>query len=124
MTPKSRAVAVMLCASAGAFPACIGASDVSDVDTAAGALGQPSGDFPAYEERVVLYATNRARMSPTAEGWPAYPAQPPLQWNVDLNHSSRAHSQDMHDNGCFTHPSCGSTTDDTFTRVQMYYTGA
>jgi len=90
----------------------------------ASALGEPSGDFPSYDERVALYATNRARMSPTAEGWPAYPAQPPLQWNLSLNQSSRAHSLDMRDTPCFQHPSCGSATDDTFTRVLRFYTGA
>src|SRR3954463_16243880 len=115
--------AVICCASACAVPACVGDPDGPDVDVVAGALGQPSGDFPDYEERVILYATNRARMSPAAEGWPAYAAQPPLQWHVDLNHSAPAHSQDMHDTaGCFQHPTCGSATDDTFDRVRMYYT--
>jgi uncharacterized protein YkwD len=88
------------------------------------ALGQPSGDYPSYDERVVLYASNRARMSPAAEGWPTYAAAPPLQWNLNLNQSSRAHSVDMRDTPCFQHPSCGSATDDTVARVQTYYTAA
>jgi len=119
-------VAAVMCA--GSLPACLGSDGASggdDVRVTTGALGQPSGDYPSYDERVVLYATNRARMNPNAEGsWPtAYTPQPPLQWNVDLNHSSRAHSLDMRDTPCFQHPSCNSTTDDTFARIQMYYTG-
>ena len=85
------------------------------------ALGLPAGDFPNYDERVALYATNRARADPSAEGWPAYPAQPPLLWQIDLNHAARAHSQDMHDTPCFQHNSCDGT--DSFKRVLGYYTG-
>jgi hypothetical protein len=94
----------------------------SDVAEITRALGQPNGDYPGYEERVVLYGTNRARVSPTTEGWPAYPAQPPMQWNVDLNKSSRAHSTDMRDKGCFQHESCDGTA--PFTRIQTFYKGA
>jgi hypothetical protein len=79
------------------------------------------GDYPSYEERVVLYATNRARVSPATEGWPTYPPQPPLQWNDQLNESSRAHSLDMRDTPCFQHPSCDGT--DPFQRMLGYYTG-
>jgi hypothetical protein len=102
---------------------CRGADEEGGVARVSGALGQPSGDFPSYDERVMLYATNRARMSPAAETWPAYAAVPPLQWSLGLNQSARAHSIDMRDTPCFQHPSCGSATDDTFTRVQRYYTG-
>jgi hypothetical protein len=124
---SSSLLGALVCA-AGLVPACVGGGDAGqadDVQAVASALGQPNGDYPSYDERVVLYATNRARMNPNAEGsWPtAYTATPPLQWNVDLNHSSRAHSLDMRDTPCFQHPSCGSTTDDTFTRVKMFYTG-
>jgi uncharacterized protein YkwD len=100
--------------------ACAGPTDAG-VEAVMSALGEPMGDFPSYEERVVLYATNRARVSPTTEGWPTYPAQPPMQWNDQLNQSSRAHSIDMRDTPCFQHPSCDGT--DTFTRVLTYYTG-
>src|SRR5450432_2580912 len=100
--------------------ACTGPAD-AETDQVTSALGEPMGDFPAYEERVVLYATNRARVSPTTEGWPSYPAQPPLQWNYQLNQSSRAHSIDMRDTPCFQHPSCDGT--DTFARVLTYYKG-
>jgi MYXO-CTERM domain-containing protein len=108
--------------SALALPACLD-TGVAPPEAVTSALGQPNGDFPSYDERVVLYATNRARMSPAAETWPAYAPQPPLQWNVDLNHSSRAHSLDMRDTPCFQHPSCGTTTDDTFARVLSFYQG-
>jgi hypothetical protein len=91
------------------------------VDVVRASLGLPAGDYPNYDERVALYATNRARTDPTAEGWPTYPAQPPLLWQVDLNHSARVHSQDMHDTPCFQHNSCDGT--DAFARVQTYYTG-
>jgi uncharacterized protein YkwD len=114
---------VALGACCQAFAGCAGPSDEGTANLTS-ALGQPSGDFPSYDERVVHYATNRARMSPTAEGWPTYPAQPPMQWNLSLNQSSRAHSLDMRDTPCFQHPSCGSATDDTFTRVLRFYTGA
>jgi len=123
---------VVVCA--GGLSACVGGepgqgswNDVwDDVQMVASALGEPSGDYPSYDERVVLYATNRARMNPAAEGsWSTtYTPQPPLQWNYDLNRSSRAHSLDMRDTPCFQHPSCNSTTDDTFTRVRSFYTGA
>ena len=99
--------------------ACAGPAD--DAVEVSSALGQPTGDYPGYEERVVLYATNRARVSPATEGWPTYPAQPPLQWSYQLNQSSRAHSLDMRDTPCFQHPSCDGT--DTFPRVLTYYTG-
>jgi MYXO-CTERM domain-containing protein len=85
------------------------------------ALGEPMGDYPGYEERVVLYATNRARVSPATEGWPSYAAQPPMQWSYQLNQSSRAHSLDMRDTPCFQHPSCDGT--DPFVRIKTFYTG-
>ncbi|MEA2700569.1 MAG: hypothetical protein QOI66_4840 [Myxococcales bacterium] len=91
------------------------------VDRVQSSLGQPVGDYPNYDERVALYATNRARVDPTAEGWPAYPAQPPMQWQVDLNRSARAHSLDMRDTPCFQHNSCDGT--DAFVRVKTFYTG-
>ncbi|HXI60817.1 MAG TPA: CAP domain-containing protein [Polyangia bacterium] len=91
------------------------------VERVQSSLGQPVGDYPNYDERVALYATNRARVDPTAEGWPAYPAQPPMQWQVDLNRSARAHSLDMRDTPCFQHNSCDGT--DAFVRVKTFYTG-
>jgi hypothetical protein len=84
------------------------------------ALGEPSGDFPNYDERVVLYATNRARVEPAKENWSSYPAVPPLQWNLQLNQSARAHSTDMRDTPCFQHNSCDGT--DVFQRITGYYT--
>jgi hypothetical protein len=84
------------------------------------ALGQPDGDYPNYDERVVLYATNRARVDPAKEGWSSYAKQPPLQWEENLNKSSRAHSVDMRDTPCFQHNSCDGT--DIWKRITSYYT--
>ncbi|HET6281682.1 MAG TPA: CAP domain-containing protein [Polyangia bacterium] len=104
---------------AGGFAGCIGAPATQSVESR---LGQPMGDFPGYDERVTLYATNRARADPAAEGWPAYPAQPPLLWNYELNQSARAHSIDMRDTPCFQHNSCDGS--DAFKRVDAFFTGA
>jgi hypothetical protein len=101
--------------------ACAPEPAADDVAPVRAALGQPMGDYPSYEERVVLYGTNRARVAPTVEGWPSYPAQPPMQWNYDLNRAARAHSTDMRDTPCFQHNSCDGT--ETFTRVLSYYKG-
>lgn len=78
-------------------------------------------EFPSYEERLVLYATNRARVDPAAEGWAQFPARPPLAWNYDLNRSARAHSLDMRNTPCFQHNSCDGTG--VFQRIRSYYTG-
>jgi MYXO-CTERM domain-containing protein len=112
------------CALAAVGGACADhdAGEAPAVRVVTSALGEPMGEYPSYEERVVVYATNRARVSPTTENWPSYPPQPPMQWNYDLNRSSRAHSTDMRDTPCFQHPSCDGT--DTFQRVFMFYTGA
>ena len=104
---------------AGSIAGCTGASATQSVESR---LGQPMGDFPSYDERVTLYATNRARADPAAEGWPAYPAQPPLLWNYELNQSARAHSIDMRDTPCFQHNSCDGS--DAFKRVDAFFTGA
>jgi uncharacterized protein YkwD len=109
------ALAVVLGACADPVRDPAGAAAVS------GALGQPNGDYPGYEERAVLYLTNRARTDPSAEGWPSYPAQPPLQWSYDLDRAARAHSLDMRDTPCFQHNSCDGT--DAQARVLSYYTG-
>jgi len=87
----------------------------------AGAAGEPDGDYPSYEERAALYATNRARVDPAGDGWASFAAVPPLQWNVDLDRAARAHSLDMRDTPCFQHPSCDGT--DPFARIATYYTG-
>src|SRR5262249_45853158 len=87
----------------------------------AATLGEPDGDFPNYDERVVLYATNRARVDPAKEGWSSYAAVPPLQWNQQLNQSARAHSTDMRGTPCFQHDSCNGTG--IWDRITSYYTG-
>ena len=120
--PRAPSRALAACALALGVGACAGPTDDRALEARSSALGEPMGDYPGYEERVVLYATNRARVSPATEGWPSYPSEPPLQWNAELNQSSRAHSMDMRDTPCFQHPSCDGT--DTFTRVLTFYKGA
>src|SRR5678815_4102995 len=92
------------------------------VGESAAALGEPNGDYPNYDERVVLYATNRARVDPAKEGWGSYAATPPLQWNLQLNQSARVHSADMRDTPCFQHDSCDGT--DIWDRITGYYTSS
>ncbi|HEY2731748.1 MAG TPA: CAP domain-containing protein [Polyangia bacterium] len=122
LQPRAPSRALAACALALGVGACAGPTDDRALEVRSSALGEPMGDYPGYEERVVLYATNRARVSPATEGWPSYPSEPPLQWNAELNQSSRAHSVDMRDTPCFQHPSCDGT--DTFTRVLTFYKGA
>jgi uncharacterized protein YkwD len=125
----SRALSKQACVSAWASfavaaslgLACAAPAD-GGVEEVTAALGEPMGDYPGYEERVVLYATNRARVSPATEGWPSYTPQPPMQWSYQLNQSSRAHSLDMRDTPCFQHPSCDGT--DPFARIQTFYKGS
>ncbi|HEY0706866.1 MAG TPA: CAP domain-containing protein [Polyangia bacterium] len=112
----SAAVAAGACGQSAEPP-----SPTSKVETRSAALGQPNGDHPNYDERVVLYASNRARVDPAAEGWPAYKPQPPLQWHFDLNRAARAHAQDMRDTPCFQHNSCNGG--DMSTRIRSFYTG-
>jgi hypothetical protein len=114
---RSRAHIGLLCLLAGCADAGAGAG--APVARSA-ALGQPNGDYPSYDERVVLYATNRARADPAKEGWPSYAAQPPLQWSYPLNQSARAHSDDMRDTPCFQHDSCDGTS--VWTRIVSFFT--
>jgi MYXO-CTERM domain-containing protein len=108
---------------AGSLAAIAGCGPAPETEaTATGALGQPNGDYPGYEERAVLYETNKARVNPADEGWSSFSSQPPLQWNYDLNRSARAHSIDMRDTPCFQHDSCDGT--DTFARIQTFYTAS
>ncbi len=98
------------------------APSVPTIGENSAALGEPTGSYPDYDERVVLYATNRDRVDPAKAGWSSYPAVPPLEWNYQLNESAREHSQDMHDTPCFQHNSCNGT--DVFQRIESYYTAS
>ena len=85
-------------------------------------LGEITGDRPSYQERVALYACDKARADPAATGWSDFAAVPPLLWHDSLAQSGRAHSQDMRDTPCFQHNSCDGT--DPFVRIKKYWTGA
>jgi hypothetical protein len=93
----------------------------ASVEVVRGAHGRGMGDYPSYHERLVLYGSNRARSDPAAAGWDRYAAQPPLQWDYQLNRAARAHSIDMRDTPCFQHSSCDGT--DPFVRIRSYYQG-
>ncbi len=93
-------VALLLAASCGE-------SNVSALRTSA--LGEPIGDFPSYEERVLLYLTNRARTAPSDfnPGDP-YPPSQPLQFDYELTVAARFHAQHIIDESCWCedHSSC------------------
>ncbi len=95
--------------------------------------GIPVNGFPNWRERATLVLTDACRISPT--GYRAaylptaptillpalYPAVPPLQWNLALNQSSRAHSTDLAttSNCGFQHDSCNGTAWNV--RIASYY---
>ncbi|HEY0711097.1 MAG TPA: CAP domain-containing protein [Polyangia bacterium] len=118
---RTRVVVMAVGVALGGGACTVTGEDAVVAEGKSAALGQPNGDYPSYDERVVLYATNRARVDPAAEGWAAYPAQPPLQWHFDLNRAARAHSQDMRDTPCFQHKSCNGTS--MSARLRSFYTG-
>lgn len=75
------------------------------------ALGEPVGDHPAYEERLVHYFTNRARTEPTAfNPDEPYEPTPPLAYDFDLARAARFHAQHIVDQDCWCedHSSCCS----------------
>src|SRR5512137_2266549 len=98
--------------------------------------GVPVQGFPSWRERSLLVLTNAVRMAPL--GWrtrygadfspslagaralEAYPAVAPLRWNMGLNRSARAHSEDMAWTPCWGHASCDGTS--WSTRIRAYYT--
>ena len=81
--------------------------------------GVPIEDRPNYEERLALYAADRARVEPGKTGWPDFPAVRPLLWSDTLGQAGRAHSTDMRDTPCFAHTSCDGT--DPFDRIKSYW---
>lgn len=72
-------------------------------------LGEPVGEFPSYQERVLLYLTNRLRTEPTAfnEQEP-YEPSPPLRWDYALNQAARFHAEHIIEDSCWCedHSSC------------------
>src|SRR5579864_8593647 len=95
----------LLAPSLAAVPGCGGEPDPTDpasrIASNEQALGEPTGDRPNYQERVALYQCNKSRAEPAATHWPSFKPVPPLLWHDQLAQSSRAHSTDMRDNGCF-----------------------
>lgn len=77
--------------------------------TQALAVGEPVGDYPSYQERVILYLTNRARSQPEKFN-PAepYPATPPVRWDLKLSEAARFHAKHIVDADCWCedHSSC------------------
>ncbi len=104
------------------------------------ALGEPVGDYPSYDERVLLYLTNRLRTEPSAfNPEPPYPPTPPLRYDVSLGHAARFHATHIQEADCWCedHSSCceleaitdgaqcagavtGCGATDAATRVQMF----
>ena len=97
--------------------------------------GIPVNGYPKWQERAMMVYTNACRIAPVAYRntffsyatnilQPSvYPAVPPLQWQLGLNQSARAHSTDLATTtGCsFGHTSCNGTSSST--RIGSYYPG-
>lgn len=95
--------------------------------------GIPVNGFPKWQERATLTLTNACRIAPaayrstflpTATGIlqpSVYPAVPPVQFNMQLTQSARAHSTDLAaTSGCgFQHNSCNGTL--WSVRIASYY---
>ena len=85
-------------------------------------IGVPRNGHPTWEERLALYAADRARAEPGKTGWPDFPSVPPLLWNDQLGQAALAHSVDMRDTPCFQHQSCDGT--DPFMRIKSFFTAS
>jgi uncharacterized protein YkwD len=118
-------VSVLAAACAG-VPSPPAASTPTPSPTAASTgHGVPQDGFPSWRERALLVLTNAVRLAPVAYrdryaadfspsiaavgALAGYPAVGPLRWNLALNRTARAHSEDMGANGCFQHDSCDGT---------------
>jgi hypothetical protein len=142
--PRLRAVlAVALCA-AGAggcggsttetTPA-PGGGDGGGASATPALYGVPSQGFPSWRERTLLVLTNAVRMAPLdwrarygadfspplagARALEAYPGVGPVRWNLGLNRSARAHSEDMAATPCWGHDSCDGTS--WSSRIRSFY---
>ena len=98
--------------------------------------GVPHQGFPSWRERSLLALTNAVRMAPLdwrsrygsdfspslagSQALEAYPAVGPVRWNLGLNRSARAHSEDMARAPCWGHDSCDGTS--WSARIRAYYT--
>jgi uncharacterized protein YkwD len=73
---------------------------------------------PTNEEYALLVFANEARSNPAVSGG-TEPAVPPMVWSDGLGAAARFHSDDMAENGCFQHNSCGGGS--WINRVESYY---
>ncbi len=84
-------------------------SGVSRTARAGLVVGAPVGDYPSYEERVMLYLTNKARTQPELFN-PAepYPPSSPLRYDLDLSVAARFHAEHIIEESCWCadHSSC------------------
>jgi len=87
--------------------------------TGALAYGEAAGGYPTMEELWVEVYTSSCRQDPAAWGWPAYSAKQALWRHEGLNIVARNHSEDMAENGCWSHDSCDGTDWDD--RIMEYY---
>ncbi|KYQ96669.1 WSC domain-containing protein [Tieghemostelium lacteum] len=97
------------------------------------AYGEPNKDgLPSWFERSNLVLVNAVRIAPKQYlkyytqyhnqdilDEQVYPSVPPLYYDESLGQASCAHSTDMAQTPCFSHPSCDGT--DTFDRIRSYY---
>jgi len=90
------------------------AAVVSVLSGSANAVGEASGGFPSWAERVVHQWMNRARVEPAVElascggNCPeagCYRPQPPLGWDLRLARAARFHSMELGRQGYFAHDS-------------------
>ncbi len=72
-------------------------------------LGEPRDGFPNYEERAVLYLTNRARTEPDAfNADEPYEPSPPLGFDLELTKAARWQAEHIVEQSCWCedHSSC------------------
>jgi uncharacterized protein YkwD len=106
-------------------------SAVTAAPVSAEGYGVPVGEYPNWQERVLLTMTNACRMAPQQfrdtymSNYPDilqytdYPPVAPLYWNLELNRSARFHANDMASTPCFQHDSCDGTL--WSTRIRSFY---
>jgi hypothetical protein len=84
------------------------------VPGSAAAIGEESGGFPKWAERVVLEWMNRARVDPAADlaacgancgDAPCHEPHPPLMWDLRLARAARFHSMELAQQQYFAHDS-------------------
>ena len=81
--------------------------------TMALAVGEPRGDYPSHDERVMIYLTNRARSQPEKYNpQEPYPATPPVRWDLKLSEAARFHAEHIIKASCWCedHSSCCALT--------------